>query len=191
MTQDTQQQTGSAPGYGLVFAALASMVFVFAAVSFLFFNKPALPGEFVSFTGLPEGAGIETILETKGGNATVLQAEGNAITLPDTIRRKIGTPYRISSSMKFPGGGYRDFTLTIGKDRHTITILADGFTSKEKITFSINGQPVQSRIPMDWSGRLELEAALPDEDSVVACIEISGMKDSIGLCHAIPERRAS
>ncbi len=189
MTQNTQQQTGSGPRYGLVFIALAVTVFTFAALSFLFFQKPPLPGDFISFTGLPENTGIETILETKGGNATALQAEGVAITLPDAIRRKIGTPYRLLSSLKLPDGKYRDFTITIGKDRHTITVLADGFTAKDKITFSINGNPVQSRVPMDWSGRIELETALPDEEKIIACIEVADMKGSIGLCHAIPERR--
>ncbi len=191
MAQNTQQDTGPNTRRGLVFAGLVTMVFMFAALSFLFFNKPNLPSDFVSFSNLPENTTIETILETKGGNAAVLQAEGNTINLPDTIRKKIGTPYRLSSSLKLNDGNYRDLTFTVGKDRASFTVLIDGFKAQDKITLSINGQPVYTRIAMDWSGRIELEAKLPDENNVVACIEVFDTKKSIGACHVIPERRAT
>lgn len=189
MTQDTPHSTKPAARHRLVFACLTAMVFVFAALSFFFFNKPELPSDFVSFSNLPENTTIETILETKGGNATVLQAEGNTINLPDTIKKKIGTPYRLSSSLKLSDGDYRDLTFTVGKDRASFTILADGFKAQDQITLSINGQPVYTRVAMDWSGRIELEAKLPDEDNIVACIEVANTNGSIGACHAIPERR--
>lgn len=189
MAQNTQHDTEPPARIGPVFVYLVAMVFIFAALSFFFFNKTNLPSDFVSFSNLPENTVIETILEAKGAEAAVLQAEGNVINLPDTIIRKIGTPYRLSSSLKLADGNYRDLTFTVGQNRGVFTVLADGFTAQDKITLSVNGKPVYTDIAMDWSGRIELETSLPDDANIIACIEISGMKESIGVCHAIPERR--
>jgi len=189
MAQNTQYDRKPATAHGLAFAGLVGMVFLFAALSFFFFNKPDLPTDFVSFSNLPENTVIETLLETKGREATVLQDEGGTINLPDAIKRKIGTPYRVLTSLKLADGGYRDLTFTIGKDSTAFTVLADGFAAKDKITLTVNGKPVYTNVAVDWSGRIELETTLPDETIVVACIEVSGAKESVGACHAIPERR--
>jgi hypothetical protein len=171
-----------------LFAGLVAAVFVFAALTFTIAGHKT-HRNFASFSGVPENTAIEALLETKNG-ADILSVSAGGINLPDNIKEKIAAPYRLSASLKLGNGEYRDLGLSVGKNRELLTFSADGFHAQDEVTLSLNGKNIYTKIPMDWSGRIELQTGLPEGKSLDACISISGQTESIGICHAIPEGRS-
>lgn len=147
------------------------------AVSYV---KQEKPYTFVSFFGLPEGSQSNVTVTSSAGYKVY---DGAAFTPP-------AAPYRINAAIKLPGDHYRDFAFTVSKDRG-LSAVADGFHAGDIISLTINqGAPV-ARLPADWSGKLQLDIALPAEETVEACMQVSGKTESVGFCHTLPERRPS
>lgn len=138
---------------------------------------------FVSLNEVPKGTKVEALLETRQGTEE-LQHTGSGFDLP-AFKTLAGDSYRIRTSLQMPWGDYRDITLNVDQGKSSISILADGFTEEDLITMTMAGHVVYQNMPMDWSGRLELQAALPKKKNTTACITVGGRLGSVGICHAI------
>lgn len=142
----------------------------------------------VSFSNLPEGA---------SGDIRVESASGNRFFKVDTATPFIEhdadalvPPYRLYATVKLPGDLYRDFTMTIDKNRQLSTIV-DGFDPWDPITMTVGEMSVFEIMPADWSGKLQLDAPLPQNGMVQACVEINSAAGTLGICHDAPEGRRS
>lgn len=151
------------------------------------FEKPATSA-FATVTDLPQGASVDVLLETKSG-MTELKAQNANLELPDPLKTTLVPPYRLNASVKLPNDAYRDFTITVGKDKK-IAVVTDGFRAGDLVFLTLNGQEAFGRVPADWSGKLELATILPESETVDACISVISRMESLGLCHAIAERRS-
>lgn len=144
--------------------------------------------ELVFFTGLPDGTTGDVRVETASGNrsfmidaATPHIKQGEQTLVP---------PYRVYATLKFPGDRYRDFTLAVDKSRH-FSVVLDGLEAWDPVSLTIAAQPRLQRVPADWSGKLQLDAALPAALSARACVEINSGTGTLVLCHDVGEVRAS
>lgn len=138
---------------------------------------------FLSLRNLPDGAVVETFLQTKAKTSN-LMVSGKTIDLPPSFESTIMAPYRISSSIRMPDESYRDFTFTVGAGK--IDVTADGFNPSDTVSLTVNGSD-PNWTPTDWSGKLELSKALPKKKTARACVEVDNGTEKLGLCHTIKE----
>lgn len=138
---------------------------------------------FISLGNLPDGAAVETFLQTKAETKTLDMRE-NIIDLPQNLEATLKAPYRISSSIRMPDDSYRDFIITVGGGK--IDVTADGFNPRDTVSLIVNDS-APNWTPMDWSGKLEMSAALPAKKEAHACVGVDNGKDTLTLCHMIKE----
>ena len=143
---------------------------------------------FVRISDLPKGAGVETYLQTKTATDILPNREG-VIDLPESLKN-ISAPYRITSSVKMVDDSYRDFTITVTTNDN-ISVIADGFHAGDKVSLTLDGHNIFRDMPADWSGKIELNASLPPNKVANTCLEVIGKTETLGICHARPEGRAS
>ncbi len=175
----------SKTGFRYKAAAAIAVTFVFAAGAFLFVQKSADRHAFLNLTGAPEGTKTEALLETKHG-AALLNGSGGIFTAPVEVLPPL---YRIHTSLQLPWGDYRDIVFNVDRKKSSVSILADGFTEDDNITLTLGDKVVYKNIPMDWSGRLELQSPYISTKETNSCVVLSGRMGVIGLCHLIPEGR--
>lgn len=183
MEQTTFKQSGGkATRYSLV--ALAAVV---AGLVSLFFYSDKTTGAFLAVKDLPEAASVEATLEA-GKSVTALAVEKDSVVLPEALKKTLAAPYRVNAAVKLPLDKYRDFSFTVTADR--ISVVTDGFQAGDLVSFEINQESAFERVPADWSGKLELIAALPKDKNIEACVYVAGKSETFGLCHTLAERRA-
>ena len=169
------------------FAAYGGLTVVTAIAAFMVW-KPYPSKEFISIVDMPDGLKIEGLVEAKTGTSA-LTLDKKTFHAPESFLQDPQTDYRIRTTLKMPQGSYRDIVWSINIKNSSLHILADGFTNDENITLRIGKDTVFQNVNMDWSGRIEIETALPQKSNITACIELTGQPHGIGLCHTIPQRR--
>lgn len=162
-------------------AILAGIAVLCGGVAYIA-SHPA-DNSFISLNNLPSSDAVETFLQTKLGTQS-LSARENFIDLPQNLDASLKTPYRISSSIRMPDETYRDFTITVTAGK--IDITADGFNPRDTVSLNVNNSG-QNWIPADWSGKIELTAALPTKKTSHACIGVDNGGEKVSLCHTIKE----
>lgn len=166
---------------------LSGALLAAAGLAFLgwshFFAPAEKPQSLLSTLNLPSGAVLSASLETRE-RFNDLSVQDDKVAMP----AQMTAPYRLNASVRLLHDQYRDFRFTVADNR--LSVVTDGFHAGDVVFLDLNERTVFSRVPSDWSGKLELETALPPEQIVQACVRIAGKNESFGLCHTLPERRA-
>lgn len=177
MENTLKNTTGQARIYSTralpIFAAICSAGLILA-LTLIFLH--AKPQPVLSVIGLGEGYSLDAVIESRAGMETVSL---------DQPHKAFSPPYRLNASLKLPGDSYRDFAFIVNAAGSEISVITDGFHARDLVSVRMNDETVLKKIPADWSGRLQLYAALPDKKSVTACVDVAGKTNSLGLCHTI------
>lgn len=179
---------GKIPTDALKYSAIPALlvvagVCVFFASGHLFKTEKADSAPFLSANDLPAGSALHATLE-HAGRVSEFAATNGVI---DKAESAISSPYRLSTSVKLPKDRYRDFQFTVTRD--SLSVVTDGFHAGDLVFLDINGRNVYGRIPSDWSGKIELTTALPQDRTINTCVKVAGKTESFSLCHSLPERQ--
>lgn len=167
---------------GWTLTALAAVSVACAAVYVLriFETRSAL----LSFTNLPAAAEVTASLETQKGLRDLSVKDGHI-----APSHSLNAPYKLNTSIKLSNDRYRDFSFYVSDN--SMDVLTDGFFAGDPVSIDVDGKTVFENVPSDWSGKLELRTALSSNSAARVCVQVKGRLETIGLCHALPERRAS
>ena len=150
-------------------------------------ERPA-PEILISYRDLPAGSLINATL-SMSGKVESLEDTGSGFTLPRENERSLSLPYSIKATLK-TGNDYRDFLWEIDSRGVAYNIIIDGYTPRDKVTYSMNDQAIFT-IPFDWSGRIGLSSMLLLEADSKPCFDIHEGEQSYGFCHFVRGKKAS
>lgn len=157
-----------------------------SAVICLYLLMPVSDKDLITLTDAPQGTRIETLLETRNGIQALSQA-GSTFNTKETFEGPDALIYKLRMSLRMPWGDYQDIVLDVNRRKSSIHVLADGFSDNDIITFRLDGNALYQNVPLDWSGRLELQSFLSPTKRVRTCIKIDGDMGAVGFCHVIPK----
>lgn len=95
-------------------------------------------------------------------------------------------PYKLVLTEQRSPGQYRDLSFTIGADGKKIDFLVDGFSPRDKASMAFGDQIAFDNIPLDWSGRLDLNTILDSNVPMPTCVWVSEESKKLRICHSFP-----
>lgn len=177
---------GSREKLWMALGALA-MVLAYAVCIGLFKNhikqERRPPAEIITFENLPPTTKIEATLQNQHG-IEPLTIQDFKIVLTPKQRAAFILPYKITAKLSDNNAQYRDIVWSVDSNGVNYAVTVDGFSPNDKVTFSLNDTASIKRMPLDWSGRLTLEALLIKAQDMKACVSLESLH-SFSFCHVL------
>lgn len=128
-------------------------------------------------------AALKAVLEWRGKVIPMVYEDGT-LKLPASYDQNILPPYKLVLSEQIQPGKYHDITLTIEDQGKRVDALFEGFAPHDKVSMAFGTSPAFDKIPMDWSGRIDLNTVIGSVVPNPLCLQVFSQKSKLELCHA-------